>query len=246
MAVKARNTRKTRAVKRNPRSSKTVYYLVTESLHIISRSSDFDKLQTYADRHNESVGRREYFVISKGDYEIAKKSNTGTIKKPNSPATEFVKSQTNKLRELAKRFQGHYSGDQRRLLESDHAPNGKYRLGHLKLLRIKRKGRKNPIDITFDGDSMLSADVKNNLWVTGRSSRITNIKLVPNGMVYLGELQQVDYITAKSHIENGNLVHFYHKAGEVTGELPKVFADHDGFPIIIGGNYDVWDVGIVN
>ncbi len=97
---------------------------------------------------------------------------------------------------------------------------------------------------------MLSADRRDNLHVSGKDAKIT----LPNGikrpakgqLKYLGELVQIDYVTAKKHIENGETVRFFHKLGEVTKEVPNLFIDHEGFPIVQGGGYEIWDVGIVN
>jgi hypothetical protein len=105
------------------------------------------------------------------------------------------------------------------------------------------------VPVNFDGESFLVADRRNNLWVAGKDARI---KGVPNGlprkgtMKLLGDLVQVDYVTAKQHIENGKTVRFWHPLGEVTNEYPKLFVDHNGFPIIQGGAYEIWNVGIVN
>lgn len=165
--------------------------------------------------------------------------------KRNATASDFRQHQTKKLTNLAKMFQGIANGEKKRVLESDYTPKDKYRLGYLVQLKIKDGGKVIPIN--FDGESYLAGDLKNNLWIVGKDSRISNVKLPPKGqMKYIGELIQVDYVTAKKHIEGGKTVRFYHKLGEVTKEKPNLFIDDEGFPIIVGGGYDVWDVGIVN
>lgn len=165
--------------------------------------------------------------------------------KKNATAADFKQHQKSRLQDLAAMFQGKANGEKRRVLESDYAPKDKYRLGYLVQIKIKDGGKTIPID--FDGESYLAGDLRNNLWVVGKDAKITNIKLPPKGQLkYLGELIQVDYVTAKKHIEGGKTVRFYHKLGEVTKETPNLFIDDEGFPIIVSGGYDVWDVGIVN
>lgn len=170
--------------------------------------------------------------------------------KRNATAADFRQHQKIRLEELAKLFQGEATGEKRRVLESDYTPKKKYRLGHLKLLKIKDGGKIIPIIV--DGDekgveAYVAADLRNNLLIVGRDARMENIRLPKKGFLrYLGELIQIDYVTAKKHIGGGKLIHFYHKLGEVTGEHPNLFVDDEGCLIIQGGGYDVWDVGIVN
>ncbi len=170
--------------------------------------------------------------------------------KRNGTAADFKRYTKVKLQDLARKFQGEANGIKHRLLESDYTPQDKYRLGYLVQMKIrgKRNGKNVVIPITFDGDSMLSADRRDNLHVSGKDARIQNgITLPKQGQLkYVGELVQIDYVTAKKHIENGETVRFFHKLGEVTKEVPNLFVDHEGFPIVQGGGYEIWDVGIVN
>lgn len=165
--------------------------------------------------------------------------------KQNPTVTDFKRYSKDKLHKLAVMFQGKANGESRRTLESDFTPNNKYRLGHLVQIKVKEANETTTID--FDGESYLAADAKNNLYIVGKDARLTGVhRPKKHCLAYIGKLIQVDYITAKSHIENGKTVRFYHKLGEATREYPNVFMDHDGFLLIQGGNYDVWDVGIVN
>lgn len=179
-----------------------------------------------------------------------------TTAKPKTRANftraDFKKHQKIQLDELAKMFQGHANGLSLRVIEPDLAPSQKFRLGFLALMKVKRNGAIIPLH--FDKESLLSADLKKGLWVSGKDSVIDATSLRglgirkphKNGLEIIGDLQQINYITAKSHIENGETVQFYHKLGEANGRRPKLAVDHDGFPIILGGEYDIWDVGIVN
>lgn len=165
--------------------------------------------------------------------------------KVNPTVTDFKKYSKDKLHKLAAMFQGKANGQTRRTLESDFTPNNKYRLGHL--VQIKVKEGNETTTINFDGESYLAADAKNNLYIVGKDARLTGVhRPKKHYLEYIGKLIQVDYVTAKSHIEDGKTVRFYHKLGEATKEYPSVFMDHDGFLLIHGGAYDIWDVGVVN
>lgn len=165
--------------------------------------------------------------------------------KQNPTVTDFKNNQKNKLHKLAAMFQGKANGQLRRTLESDFTPNNKYRLGHL--VQIKVKEGNETTAINFDGESYLAADAKNNLYIVGKDARLEGVHLPKKHCLqYIGKLIQVDYVTAKSHIEDGKTVRFYHRLGEATKEYPSVFVDHDGFLLIHGGSYDIWNVGIVN
>lgn len=195
-------------------------------------------------------GLRQRLRLSESDADWLNRQITKlhTGNKPltkNATASDFKQHQSKRLTDLAKMFQGTVNGETRRVLESDYTPKDKYRLGYLVQVKIRDAGKVIPIN--FDGESYLAADLKNNLLIVGKDARIVNTKLPPKGQLkYLGELVQVDYVTAKKHIEGGKTVRFYHKLGEVTKEMPNLFVDDEGFPIIQGGAYDVWDVGIVN
>lgn len=166
-------------------------------------------------------------------------------KKANATASEFKQHQKVRLQDLVRKFQGHANGLKHRLLEADTAPKHKYLLGCLALMKVKANGKIIPIE--FNGAAYLAADLRNNLHAVGKDAIILNVKKPnPGNLKELGKLVQIDYITAKSHIENGETVRFWHKLGEVDGEHPTLYIDSDGFPIINGGGYDIWDVGIVN
>lgn len=193
-------------------------------------------------------------AISKGsarrkvnkEYGVSKAKITGRVR--NSPASDFVKHQKVKLQSLAEMFHGEHKGERTRIAESDYTPRDKYKLGYLIQLKVKDGGNGKIIPINFDGEhSYLTADLRNNLHIVGKDSRLTNFKLPPVGhLKYLGQVQQIDYVTAKKHIGNGKLIRFFHKLGEVTRERPNLFVDHEGFLQMQGGGYDVWEVGIVN
>lgn len=208
---------------------------------------------TQTDTNGKYTGGRYYVELADRGKEYKSKNpiNPKTIKRANFTNADYKAHQTKTLTELARMFQGGINGDNRRVIESDLTPNGKFRLGHLVQMKVKRNGVIIPIE--FDGESFLSADTKKHLWISGKDSMIKNglssvgLKKPSKGqLTIIGDLMQIDYVTAKKHIENGQTVRFFHKLGEATGERPKLALDYDGFPIVLGGNYDIWNVGIVN
>lgn len=147
--------------------------------------------------------------------------------------------------EISKMFQGRLRRNTQRVAASDLQPAQTARLGMLKKIIVKNpeQGR---IHINFNGDALLSADRRKNLYVSGNGARIENIELPKTGLMPLGELIQVNYITDKKHIESGRTTEFYHPFGELNRQRPKVYVDHEGFLHILGGDYDIWREGIVN
>lgn len=152
-----------------------------------------------------------------------------------------------KLDKLSGIFQGHINGKQIKTVGSDWTPPLTARLG--KLAYMKLKNGKETYEINFDanGDAWLSADARKNIYLEGKDARIANAAKPKRGsLIWLGEVQQINYRTNKSHIENGQLVEYYHELGEVDGVKPNAFLDHDGFILLNGGNYDIDVHGIEN
>lgn len=166
--------------------------------------------------------------------------------KKNETATDFHAFKENKSKEHFKMFQGKQSSGAVRVLQPDSAPKETSRLGDLVLMKvIKSNGSRQ--NINFDGEAFLAIDLRKNLWAIGKDARINNIALPRKGeLKYLGKLKQIDYVTAKKHIGGNKLTRFWHELGEVDKNYPSLYVDADGFPIIHGGGYDVWNIGIVN
>lgn len=166
--------------------------------------------------------------------------------KANFTKTDFVKFTSDRMRQLAEMFQGEWRNINKRIAFPDNAPKTLWGLGHLVLLKIKNGGKVYPIHVDSN-DAYVAGDLRCNLWFVGKDARLTNVKLPRKGELYkIGELVQVDYVTQKAHIEAGKLIRFWHKLGEATGRYPTAYIDHDGFIVLLGGEYDIWDVGIVN
>ena len=168
-----------------------------------------------------------------------------TTRKPNHTNADFNSFVQKTTRANSRMFQGKTSGEKLQLIAPNGTPKNLSRLGQLKLMIVKMpNGEK--ANITFDNDAFLVMDIRKNLHCVGKGAKINGVKVVGNGLAELGRLVQIDYVTDKKHINGNQLTHFYHKLGEVTGETPRLFIDKEKFPIIHGGNYDVWNVGIVN
>jgi len=219
---------------KNPKGH--MFALIDTKQKVIARSKDIDKLQNRADRYNDKVGKVELFVVNESD-----------ITKKNDSHSDFRAFKKTRLAELSAMFQGKESQSNIRALQPNISPKELYRLGHLVLLVIKHTDTGKKIDIEFDGNSLLAGDIRNNLWIVGSDARITDVtRPKGNDLKEIGTLTRIEYVTAKKHIENGQKIRFWHPLGEVDKQYPKLFIDSDGFPIIVAGGYDVWDVGIVN
>jgi hypothetical protein len=142
-------------------------------------------------------------------------------------------------------FQGVINGGEIQTYGSDYTPPITARLG--KLTYIKIKNGTELFEGDFGKDAWLAMDARKNLYTEGRGARIRNVKLPPKGVLWhVGTVLQGNYVTTKRHIENGRKTEFYHELGEVDGICPNAFIDHDGFLILVGGNYDIGVHGIEN
>jgi hypothetical protein len=153
----------------------------------------------------------------------------------------------NKIDELSAMFQGEITGEQIKSVGSDFVPNVTARIGRLSLMKIRNGDNLYELKFKRNGDNWLAMDTRKNLHVIGKDTVVKNAVKPKHGqLTLLGELEQVNYITAKRHIENGKLTEYYHRLGEVDGIKPNVFIDSEGFMIINGGAYDIGVNGVEN
>lgn len=68
----------------------------------------------------------------------------------------------------------------------------------------------------------------------------------PENLILVGDLPEIDYITRKAHIENGERVHYEHQFGEENGETPYLLMDVDERLHIGGGDYYATERGLEN
>lgn len=143
-------------------------------------------------------------------------------------------------------FHGKITGKVIKTVGSDYTNSRVTRLGKLhSFIVITDDNQK--VEINPSSDAFLSMDIRRNLQFDGKGVQFPkNLRPRTNTLTLIGKLIQIDYLAAKAHIENGKMCRFYHELGEATGEVPTLWIDKDGMPVIIGGNYDVWKSGIVN
>lgn len=169
----------------------------------------------------------------------AKKRNPTPVKKAvvrkNPPKTPRSR--------LFENFQGRTASTVRSLETSHHL--GSERLIQLgKLHEIKLVGM-NPIRIN-PNRVVLCATPKGKLAIAGQRFAKKNPGMKSNEISFLGEIEHVVYETHKPHHGDRPNQLYIHELGEVTGQRPKLYADHLGFPIVKGGAYSVRPEGIVN
>ena len=154
-----------------------------------------------------------------------------------------------KVDEISATFTGEISGESMSVAAPDGTPKKVSRLGHLRLIRIKQ-GNDREFDLKFNEneDAWLVADRRKNLYFVGKDANAKGVIKLPKAghMIDLGDVTQIDYFTAKRHIESAKPTYFFHELGEVDGEHPTVSVDSEGFLRLFGGNYDIWTCGIVN
>jgi hypothetical protein len=206
------------------------------------------QLEDLTNQLNRLTGKPKQII--KKSKPVVTKKGIQVIKKQKPNYSNFDFDYDKKFDDLSKMFLGKANGEKRNVLASDLQPSRTVRGGKLhKLLINGLNGKKYEID-SFGSDAWFSFDRRKNLWFSGKDARLNlksnGIKLANNQMHCLGYLDKVHYIVAKKHLENGELVEWHHKLGEVNKELPSIWVDADGFFIVVGGDYDIWKEGIVN
>lgn len=172
---------------------------------------------------------------------FSNKTKTPAIKRANK--SEYG---NDAIQKLSRTFQGKVSGTEFEVEAPEQQPERNSRLGELAKLTIT-KANGDEYEINFKGDAWLSADLRRNLWLSGEDSKITNIKLPPkDNLKLLGQAHFIHYLTEKKHIENNRMTEYFHEHGEVDGQRPYVYIDHEGFLHFHGGNYNIGRDGIEN
>jgi hypothetical protein len=191
----------------------------------------------------EGIEAKAVFRPKQGKPKAINPRKRNTAKRSNPRNPEIFNE--DKLDELSGIFQGHINGKQIVTEGSDFTPPLTSRLG--KLSYIVFKNGREIYEAKFSGDAWLSADARKNIYAEGKNARLNGVKLPRKGeLTHIGEVQQINYITNKSHIEQGKTVEYYHELGEVDSVKPNAFLDHDGYILFIGGNYDIGVHGIEN
>jgi len=122
---------------------------------------------------------------------------------------------------------------------ADAAPKNTARAGKLVFLKVAGRSLRIP-------GSMVAIAPNGKLWIGGDHAPLFNTKAKPGEGLDFGEVSHICYETAKAHIENGERVEYVHEFGEDGGKRPHLIIDHEGMPILRGGDYKIKAEGIVN
>lgn len=145
------------------------------------------------------------------------------------------------VQEVSRMFQGDTNGDVKNMHASDSAPGNLARIGRLVFLQVE--GQRRPLRLP---GAMVAADTRGRLWIVGTRAPLFNQKAKPGEALDFGELRRICYDTAKAHIGNGKRFEYVHEFGEDGGKRPHLLIDHEGMPILRGGDYKLEARGIVN
>lgn len=143
--------------------------------------------------------------------------------------------------DLARTFQGKANGAVSQYKAANSAPSDLARIGKLVFLKL-RDVRK---QIAAPG-AMVAVDTRGKLWLTTTRAPMFSNKAKPGTVNDFGEIEKICYLTAKQHIGNSELTEYVHSFGEDGGKRPHLLVDHEGMPILRGGDYKIRAEGIVN
>lgn len=158
------------------------------------------------------------------------------------PCQKFVrKSKRNpSIKATSQLFQGAASGKVSELKAANSAPSDLARIG--KLVFIKLAGASAQTRIP---GAMVAVDKSGKLWLCGSRAPMFRQKAKPGEALDYGYIDQVCYFTTKRHLDNAP-TEYVHSFGEEGGKRPRLLVDHEGMPILRGGDYKITADGIVN
>ncbi len=139
---------------------------------------------------------------------------------------------------IADKFQGEANGDLNEYYAADSAPKNLARAGKLVFLKVAGKQIRLP-------NAMVAIAPNEKLWITGKHALFATKAKKGEGLD-MGEVSHICYRTAKAHIENAETVEYVHEFGEDGGKRPHLIIDHEGMPILRGGDYKIRAEGIIN
>lgn len=140
--------------------------------------------------------------------------------------------------DLSRTFQGDADGSIDRLFAADGAPANLARAGKLVFLKVKGKTFRIP-------GAVVAIAPNERLWITGKPPLFATKARKGEGLD-VGEVTHICYETAKAHIGDGKTFEYVHEFGEDGGRRPHLIIDHEGMPILRGGDYKIRAEGIVN
>lgn len=139
---------------------------------------------------------------------------------------------------IAEKFQGKTDGAIEEFYAASSAPANLARAGKLVFLKAGKVFR-------LPG-AMVAIAPNEKLWIVGKHAPMFETKAKPGERLDVGELTEICYETAKRHIGNGKTFEYHHVFGEDGGKCPHLHIDHEGMPLIVGGDYKIRAEGIVN
>lgn len=150
----------------------------------------------------------------------------------------LLKTRNPSVADLSRTFQGEADGSIDRLYAADNAPANIARAGKLVFLKVNSKTFRLP-------GAMVGIAPNGKLWITGAGALFETKARKGEGLD-VGEVSHICYETAKAHIGNGKTFEYVHEFGEEGGRRPHLIIDHEGMPILRGGDYKIRAEGIVN
>lgn len=166
-------------------------------------------------------------------------------------AVKGVRALTRKLRTKRKgnpskttRIREKFTGQRVRKVSTLRAPDGTPRdlakLGTLVSIKAEqgtvKPARRNPGSAVW-----LCADSRGKLHLCTSGER-----LIEGPARSFGEIEQIEYETAKPHLGNRATQRFFHDMGEDGGQRPTLYADGKGGLKIRGGDYRITAEGLIN
>ncbi len=150
------------------------------------------------------------------------------------------KSQRNpSVNAIAEKFQGGADGSVEQSHAASSAPKNLARAGKLVFLKVGKQTFKIP-------GAMVAIAPNEKLWIVGDHAPLFQTKARAGEGLDVGEVTHICYETAKTHVGNGKTYEYIHEFGEDGGKRPHLIIDHEGMPILRGGDYKIKAEGIVN
>lgn len=144
-------------------------------------------------------------------------------------------------------FQGRKPTKQFEMESPEGAPKNLYALGKLFELRLKGKPnldfRKEVTGKTF---YVCSTEANKQLWIVGGKVATPNDSIKAGYSEPFATITHIVYETKKVHLDDKKEQGYIHKFGEDGGTEPVLAFDRNGFPIIVGGSYEITPLGIAD
>lgn len=144
-------------------------------------------------------------------------------------------------------FQGRKPTKVLELERAEDCPKTLYALGKLWELRLKGKPnldfRRETTGKTF---YVCSNEANTQLWIVGGKVAEPDSSIKKGYSEPYAVITHIVYETKKVHLDDDKPTGYIHKFGEEGGTEPTLAFDKDGFPIIVGGSYEITPLGIAD